>query len=76
MEIRPVPKDGMQMDDEFFLLGRECAALEVGSQVVNPAKTAALAASLQASIPGDIAPTPLSIPQHVAHQLLVFVRRP
>ena len=76
MDIRPVAKDGMQVDDELFFLGWECAALEVGSQVVNPTKAAAFATPLQAGIPSDIAPAPLSISQHVAHELLIFFRRP
>lgn len=32
----PIAEDGMQMDYEFFLLGREGASLEVRSEVVYP----------------------------------------
>lgn len=64
------------MYDELFFLRGESTTLEVGSQVVNPPESAALAAPLQAGIPSDITPTSLSISQHVAHELLIFFRRP
>lgn len=72
----PVAEDGMKVKNELLLLDGEGAALEIRAQVVDPPKSAALPASLQASIPRDVAPTPLPVPHHVVHQLLVLLRRP
>jgi hypothetical protein len=44
----------VEVDDEFFFIGGEGAALEVGAQVVDPPQTAALAAPLQACIEGEL----------------------
>ena len=72
----PVAEDGVEADDEFLLLRREGAALEVRPEVVDPPEAAALAAALQAGVPGHVAPRALPAPQHVRHQLLVLLRRP
>lgn len=72
----PVAEKGMQVDDELLLLRGEGAAFKVGPQVVNPAKAAALAAPLEASIPSNVTPTALPVIQHVVHQLVVLLRRP
>lgn len=62
------------MNDELLLLRREGAAFKVGPEVVNPAEAAALAAALEAGIPGDVTPAALPIIEHVVHQLVVFLR--
>ena len=66
----------MKVDDELLFLEGESAALEIRAQVIDPPKPAALAAPLQVGIPGDVAPTPLPVPKHVVHELLVLLRRP
>jgi len=43
----PVPQDLVEADDGVLLLLREAAPLQVGAQVVDPPKSAALAAPLQ-----------------------------
>lgn len=72
----PVAEDGMEVDDEVFLLGREGAALEVGTEVVDPAESAALAAALQPGVPSNVAPAALPVAHHVVYQLFVLLRRP
>jgi len=72
----PVAEDGVEADDELLLLRREGAALEVRPEVVDPPEAAALAAALQAGVPGHVAPRAMPAPQHVRHQLLVLLRRP
>jgi hypothetical protein len=72
----PISEHGVEPDDELLLLRREGAALEVRAEVVDPAEAAALAAALQAGVPGHVGPRPLPAPQHVRHQLLVLLRRP
>lgn len=64
------------MDDQLFFLRGEGTTLEVRSEVVDPTESTALPASLQAGIPGHIAPTPLPICYHVVHQLVILLRRP
>lgn len=66
----------MQVDDKLFLLWREGTTLEIGPEIVDPSKTAALAAPLQAGISRDVAPRSLSVAQHVSHQPLILLRRP
>jgi hypothetical protein len=46
----PVAQDLMEADDGVLLLLREAAPLQVGAQVVDPPKAAALAAPLQPCI--------------------------
>lgn len=76
IELAPVAKDGVQMDDQLFLLRGEGTTLEVWSEVVDPTESTALPTPLQAGIPGHIAPTPLPICYHVVHQLVILLRRP
>jgi len=44
---RPVAEDLVEREDEVLLLLREAAALQVGTEVVDPPQAAALAAALQ-----------------------------
>lgn len=44
----PVAQDCMELNYQVLLLLRECASLEVGTQIVYPPQPAALAAPLQA----------------------------
>ena len=69
----PIAKNGVQMNDEFFLLRWECTTLEVWSQVIDPTKTATFATPLKTSIPSNVTPTPLSICQHVPYEPLIFI---
>jgi hypothetical protein len=43
----PVAQGSMELDDEVFLLLRECTSFEVRPQVVDPPQPAALAAPLK-----------------------------
>lgn len=71
-----VAQNGMKMDDKVFLLRRKRTTLEVRPQVVDPTKTTTLSTPLETRVSSNVSPTPLSIAQHVSHQLLVFLRRP
>lgn len=56
----PVSEKGMQMDDEFLFLWRECTSFEIRPQVIDPSKATTFATPLKTSISGYIAPTTLS----------------
>jgi hypothetical protein len=71
-----VAEQGVEVDDEAVLVGREVAALEVGAEVVDPAEAAGLAAAEQARRLGEGAPAAVAVRADVGHQPLVLLLGP
>lgn len=62
----------MEFDDEFVLVAGEIAAFEVGTEIVDPAEAAALAASEEAGGFGERAPAALAVSSNVGNEAIVF----
>lgn len=72
VDMKPVAEKRMKVENNPFFLWRKRAALKIRSQVIDPPQAAALAAALEPSVSGHVAPAALPIRKHVLHQLLVF----
>lgn len=66
----------MQFNNEIFFLRRECASLQIWSQVVDPPKPATLPATLEASLLWHCTPASMAVFGNMAHQLLILFRGP
>ena len=72
----PVAEQGLEVDDDAFLVGGEVAAADAGAEVVGPAEAAALAAAHEARVDGHGAPVAGAVLLDVGHQDDVLLRRP
>lgn len=75
-KVLPVAECGVEVEDDVLLLGRDVPPLEVGPEVVDPPKPAALAAAQQAGILGHRPPRAFPVLPYVPRQLLVLLLRP
>ncbi|URE05244.1 hypothetical protein MUK42_03038 [Musa troglodytarum] len=71
-----VSKDGVEVNDDLLLVLGELPPLDVRTEIVGPAESAAFAAPVQPGILRQVSPAPVAMPLDVLHQLLVLLRRP
>lgn len=62
----------MELDDELVFFFGEIAPFEVGTEVVDPAETAALAAAEETGGFGERAPTALAVSANIGDEAIVF----
>lgn len=66
----------MELDDELIFFFSKIAAFEVGTEVVDPAETAALATAEEAGGFGERAPAALAVSSNISNETIVFFLGP
>lgn len=66
----------MEVNDKLFLSFIEESTLQVGTEIVSPSKTTALAATAEAGELGDSPPTAMAIGEDESDKLFVFFSSP